>query len=120
MCAMLIGVPAGNPCMFITKVTDAAVMLPAASLVVLNVIVALPLPLASAPLMGGFSFAGESAAVKVGCVGDGEDGELLPHAAAKNEAAMASTNMRFIVDCSLIRRTFASDCSRNITTPACR
>src|SRR4051794_36958125 len=66
---MLIGVPAGKPVRLTTKVAVAAVMLPAASLVVTNVIVDVPLPLASAPVMAGTSFAGDSVATNVGLVG---------------------------------------------------
>src|SRR2546421_9142207 len=107
MCAAVIEVPAGKPDMLTTNVALAAVILPAASFVVLNVIVAFPVPLVSGPTTVVVSLLGLRSAVNVGCVGDGEDGELLPHAAAKSEAAMASTDRRFIVGSSLIRRISA-------------
>src|SRR4051812_14949846 len=55
--------------MLTTNVAVAAVTLPAESLVVTIVIVAVPLPLASAPVMAGTSLAGDSVATKVGLVG---------------------------------------------------
>src|SRR5471032_766240 len=69
MCAMLIGVFAGNPERLTTKVAVAAVTFPAPSFVVTIVTVAVPLPAASPPTIAGTSFEGDSAAVKVGFVG---------------------------------------------------
>src|SRR3954470_22249172 len=69
MCAALIGVPAGKFDMFTTNVAVAAVMLPAASLVVTIVTVAVPEPLASGPVIAGLSLAGDRVAVNVGLVG---------------------------------------------------
>src|ERR1700716_73306 len=84
MCAMLIGVPAGNPERFTTNVAVAAVTLPAASFVVTIVTVAVPLPEASAPWIAGFSWAGDSAAVNVGLVGVvGAAGDELPQPATR-------------------------------------
>jgi hypothetical protein len=68
-----------------TKVALAAVMVPAESRVRSRVKVPVPLPDESALVIGGTSFAGFSAAVKVifvGSVVDGVDG-LLPHAATR-------------------------------------
>src|SRR5262245_7584787 len=98
MCAMLKGVPAGNPVRLATKVTVPAVMLLAASRVTLKVIVAVPLPVASAPVIAGTSLAGLSAAVNVGFTGVFE-GSLddLPHAAAPTASMAATTARRFIV-----------------------
>ncbi len=60
---MLNGVPAGKPVRLAWNVIVPLVMLPAASLVTLNVIVAVPVPVDSALAIGGTSFAGDSAAV---------------------------------------------------------
>src|SRR4051794_3820265 len=65
----LIDVPAGNPVMLTTNVMVAAVTLPAESFVVTIVTVAVPLPLASAPVTAGTSLAGDSVATNVGLVG---------------------------------------------------
>src|SRR6185503_21252261 len=65
MCAMLIGVFAGNPASCATKVAVAAVIV-VPLVVVSNVIVTLPLPDDSAFVIGGFSLAGDSTAVNVG------------------------------------------------------
>src|SRR5262245_30096063 len=77
MCAMLIGVPAGKPVKFTTKVAVPPVMLLFASRVTSNVIVAVPLPEPSESVTGGFSFAGRMSAVNVGFVGEAAVGELL-------------------------------------------
>src|ERR1044071_7774348 len=98
---MLIGVPAGNPVRVTTKVAVPDVMLPAESFVTSNVIVAVPLPVDSALLTGGTSFAGLRVAVNVGLVGglfDGEFDEL--HAAVPMAMAATRTVRRFIVDSS--------------------
>src|SRR5437667_11642573 len=101
MCAMLIGVPAGNPLRLTTNVAVEVVMLPAASFVTSNVIVAVPVPLASAPTMGGTSLAGDSAAVKTGwreTVGfPVADVEFFVHPAARSTSAIAGTDRRFII-----------------------
>src|SRR5436189_6171756 len=108
MCAALIGVFAGKPFRFTTNVADAAVMLPAASFVKSNVIVALPLPLDSAFVTGGTSFAGLRSAVKVGFVGDVVVGdEELVQPAANSATAIASAGQYLIP--SLLRRISASD-----------
>jgi hypothetical protein len=64
----------------------AAVVVPAASFVKLNLSVAVPDPLASVPLIGGTSPDGSSAAVKVtdDDAGDGVVGVSSPHAAASD------------------------------------
>src|SRR3954469_17072990 len=96
MCAMLIGVFAGNPDRFTTNVPVAAVTLPAASLVTTSVTVASPRPEASAPTMAGLSFAGNSVAVKeglVGAVGAGDEDE--PHADTRTPRATDSRERRF-------------------------
>src|SRR2546427_5381270 len=98
MCAMLIGVPAGNPVRFTTNVAVAAVMLFAESRVMSNVMVALPLPLASAPVIGGFSLDVRRSAVNVGLVGVGEVGVLLlPQPAAMSASAIEARVKRFIL-----------------------
>src|SRR6266487_1565536 len=107
MCAALTGVFAGKPLRFTTKVADAAVTLPAASFVKSNVIVTLPLPLDSAFVTGGTSFAGLRSAVKVGFTADAVvgDDELQP--AANSATAIASAGQYLIP--SLLRRISASD-----------
>jgi hypothetical protein len=97
MCARLIGVPAGKPVRFTTNVAVAAVTLFAESRVTTIVTVALPLPEASAPVMTGTSFAGESAAVNVGLVGVEVVGlEFLLHPAARKQTAAQTRENRFI------------------------
>src|SRR6478672_3496668 len=71
MCAMLMGVPAGKPVRLTVNVAVPPVTLPAASFVVSNTIVALPLPVDSALLTGGTSLAGRRSAVNVGLTGVG-------------------------------------------------
>jgi hypothetical protein len=81
-----------------TNVAEAAVMLPPASFVVTSVIDAFPCTTDSALLIGGFSFAGEICAVKVGLVGvvDGDvEEELQP--TANSAAATANADRRVIV-----------------------
>jgi hypothetical protein len=93
----VIGVPAGNPLRFTTNVTADVRMLPAASLVTLKVIVAVPVPPASELLIGGTSFAVESAAVNVGCVGEVVVGaEEFEQPTANNASAEANRDWRFI------------------------
>src|SRR3954467_4734311 len=77
MCAMLMGVPAGNPVKFTMNVAVPPVMLLLASRVTSMVTVTVPLPVDSESVIGGFSFAGLMSAVKVGFVGLGLVGELL-------------------------------------------
>src|ERR1043165_4794536 len=98
MCAMLIGVPAGKPCRFTTKLAVPPVTLLFASRVRSNVIVAAPLPVFSALLIGGFSFAGRRSAVNVGLVGvEGPAGELLLlQPTAASASAMVTMDNRFM------------------------
>src|SRR5947208_16071051 len=96
MCAALIGVPGGNPLKLTTNVAVPAVTFPAASFVTSKVIVAVPLPDASVPVIGGTSLAGRRSAVNVGLVGvvgDGDVDDLQPVAATR---AMATAAKRFI------------------------
>src|SRR5258707_11473664 len=114
MCAMLIGVPAGNPERFTTNVAVADVTLPAASFVVTRVTVAVPLPAASAPTIAGTSLAGDSVAVNVGLVGVvGAVEDELPQPDTSTANATTRRDRRFIGPTPLtrytIRRTFASD-----------
>jgi hypothetical protein len=91
--------PAGKPVRLTTNVTVAAVTLPAESLVVTNVIEAVPLTVDSLLVTGGTSFAGERVAVKVGLVGDvllGVVEELL-QPAAQSASARATGDNRVIV-----------------------
>src|SRR5262249_24430612 len=107
MCAMLIDEPAGKPVRFTTKVAVAAVMLFAASLVVTNVIVAVPLTVDSAFVIGGTSLAGDNAAGNVGLVGVVGVGELLlPQAAASRASTIAMGGRRFIVRLSFSQYNF--------------
>src|SRR5262245_23747820 len=66
MCAMLIGVPAGQPVILTVNVAVPPVTLPAASFVVSNTIFDVPLQLASALDIAGTSFEDSSVAVNVG------------------------------------------------------
>src|SRR5579864_6359246 len=79
MCAMFTTVVDGNPVMFTLKFAVAAVMTLFASRVMLKSIVAVPLPLDSALVMGGVSCAGVIAAVKriVDVPGPLEDGDVV-------------------------------------------
>src|SRR6266508_6385530 len=97
MCAMLIGVPAGNPVRLTMNVAVPPVTLPLASLVTLNVTVVVPLPDCSALLIGGFSLEGLSSAVKVGMTALGAVDDELPHAADPNASTIARKAKRFIV-----------------------
>ena len=105
MCAMFTDEPAGNPPRVTANVAVAAVMLPAESLVVLKVIVAVPDTVDSALVTGGTSLAGDSNALKIGLAAvDGAvvvvvDDEL-PHPAANRATARASADRRFIVKLS--------------------
>src|SRR5436309_12970009 len=103
MCAILIGVPGGKPLRFTTNVAVTAVMLPAESRVRSKVIVELPAPVDSAPLIGGFSFDAFRSAVNVGFgCDDADDGdESLLHADATNASARMARVKRFIVGVSL-------------------
>src|SRR3954471_2205618 len=102
---MLIGVFAGNPERFTTNVPVAAVTLPDASLVTTSVTVASPRPDASAPTMAGFSFAGNSVAVKVGFVGVvGAVDDELPHADTRTPRATERRAKRFIGPTPFSRR----------------
>src|SRR5436190_3769725 len=97
MCAMLIGVPAGKPDRFTTKVAVAAVTLPAPSFVVTIVTVAVPEPAASAPTIAGTSLAGSRFAVKVGFVGVvGAAGDELPQPDTRIPKAAHRIDKRFI------------------------
>src|SRR6266540_7543060 len=96
ICAMLIGVPAGNPVRLTMNVAVPPVTLPLASLVTLNVTVAVPLPDCSALLIAGFSLEGLSSAVMVGMTALGAVDEL-PHAADPNASTIAKKAKRFIV-----------------------
>jgi hypothetical protein len=90
--------PAGKPVRLTTKVTVAAVMLLAASLVTTIVIVALPDTVDSAFVIGGTSFAGDNVAVNVGLVGVVGVGELLLlQPAASRASTTAMGDRRFIV-----------------------
>src|SRR6184192_568125 len=104
MCAMLIGVPAGNPARLTMNVAVPPVTLPDASRVTLNVTVAVPLPDCSALLIGGFSLEGLSSAVKVGMTALGAVDEL-PHAADPIAITIANKVKRFIIGApSVIKR----------------
>src|SRR5262245_9190330 len=89
-------VPAGNPVRFATKLIVAAVTLPPL-VVVSNVIVAEPVPEASALVIGGTSFEGSNWAVNVGFVGVVLGDVELPQPAATNASAMAAVDSRFMV-----------------------
>jgi hypothetical protein len=78
---------AGKPVRLTSKSAVAAVMFPDESLVVFNVTVTVPLPLASALLTGGTSFAGRSVAVNRVDVSEGDVGESEQPAAASASAA---------------------------------
>src|SRR5262245_35120728 len=90
MCDAVKAVPAGNPCTETIASSVAAVIVPAASLVRLNVSVAVPEPLASSPLTGGTSLDARNAAVNVtDDAGEGVVGIPLsePQAAARTPSA---------------------------------
>src|ERR1051326_2854235 len=101
MCESVIGVPGGKPLRLTTNVAFAAVMLFELSRVMSNVTVTLPLPVASAPAMGGFSFDVNMTAENVGFGCDGEDGEAV-QADARHASATARTAADFIGDSSLL------------------
>src|ERR1019366_3074169 len=106
MWAIVNTVFAGKLLTLAMKVTFAVVMLPAESFVTSNVIVALPVPVDSALVIGGVSLAGSSVAVKVGLVGEvGEVDELLPQPAANSARTAARADRRFIGRLLLIRKT---------------
>src|SRR5947209_1109035 len=77
MCAAVRFVPGGNPLSETRNVTVAAVIVPPESFVTVNVMVAVPRPLASAFEIGGVSFAGSNAAVNVNVFGDDVDGSVV-------------------------------------------
>jgi hypothetical protein len=85
--------------MLTTNVAEAAVTLPPASFVVTRVMDAFPCATDSALLIGGFSFAGEICAVKVGFVGAVDDGEVEEELqpTANRAAATANAERRVIV-----------------------
>src|SRR5437762_1724977 len=101
MCESRMGVPGGKPLRLTTNVTFAAVMLPDASRVTSNVIVELPVPPASVPVIGGFSFEVCISAENVGLGVDGVDGEQV-QAAARTAKALAKRAKRFIIDGSFV------------------
>src|SRR3954452_24703824 len=97
MCAMLITLPDGNPLKLTSNAAVAAVSAPAASRDKLNVIVAAPRALASAPAIGGASFEASRFAVNTATfwLFEGEVVESEPH--AQNVAASPRTkSIRFI------------------------
>src|SRR5262245_54307134 len=101
MCAMLIGVPAGNPLTFTANVAVAEVTFPEPSFTTLSVMLAVPLPVDSTPVTGGVSSDGLSVAANV-CVlfPEGVLGELslLLHAAtAARDTTSARALTYFIV-----------------------
>src|SRR4030095_4727238 len=97
MCAMLNGVPAGNPRRLTTKVTFAEVTLPAASLVTSKVMVAVPLPVDSALVTGGTSFDGFRSAVKIDLSASGLVGVLFEQLHDAIATTAANTARRLIV-----------------------
>src|SRR5262245_21000189 len=110
MCDAVRAVPAGNPVTETVASMVAAVMVPAGSLVTLNLSVAVPDPFASVPLIGGTSLDGSSAAVNVteeGDAGDGVVGVSSPHAAARDPRRSNPIRARdFMTDlsCRVIRK----------------
>ena len=76
-------------------------MLPDASRVTSNVIVELPVPPASVPVIGGFSFEVCISAENVGLGVDGVDGEPV-QAAATTAKALAKRAKRFIINGSFV------------------
>src|SRR5437762_8537534 len=64
MCEMVIIVVVGNPLRTISNLAYAPMSFPVESFAVKSVTVAVPLPLASASVIGGFSFVGDRSAVK--------------------------------------------------------
>src|SRR6266705_910132 len=101
MWAMFIADPAGKPPRVTANVTVADVMLPAASFVVTNVMLAVPLTPDSAFVTGGTSLAGDNAAVNVGLAAAVglvvADVEFFVHPAARSTIATTGTDRRFIV-----------------------
>src|SRR5215212_863953 len=106
MCAALIGVPAGKFDSVTWKVAVPPVTLPAASFVTSKVIVAVPVPPASAFVIGGFSFDVRRSAVNVGFVVEGA--VELEQAADPIASARAATAKCFIVCSFMIKRIFGS------------
>src|SRR5215470_4958207 len=116
MCAMLIGVPAGNPLRFTANVAVAEVIFPDESFVVFRVIVAVPLPADSGPVIGGVSSDGRNAAVNVcvplpegvaGMAGESEP----PHAETiPSDTTKANEVTYFIFSTPVIE----SDCQKNL------
>src|SRR5262249_176474 len=99
MCARLIGVPAGKPVRFAVNDAVADVMFPEASFMTLSVMVAVPAPADSAPVTGGVSSDGLSAAVKVYVAfAEGELGELLSEHAPNVERETTSAHaLRYFI-----------------------
>src|SRR5262245_12398207 len=88
MCERLIGVFAGRPLMFTTKLAVAAVMLPDESRVTSIVIVEFPPPPASVPVIGGTSLFALSNAENTNLFcGVGLDGLSSPQPAAASTAS---------------------------------
>src|SRR4051812_45776162 len=112
MCAMFTTAVEGKPCMVTWKLTVAAVIVLLASRVSAKSIVAVPLPLASAPAMGGVSCAGVSAAVNrtaFGLVGGGDERLELEQPAARSRPTMAMARRFMCSDAPFLlsRRTCA-------------
>src|SRR5438445_5202374 len=113
MCEMVIIVVAGNPLRTISNLAFAAMSFPVESFAVKSVTVAVPLPVASASVIAGFSFAGDRSAVKtnvfaglaVGAeVVAAATGDVVaapepapPQAAATRPASESAIRTRFIV-----------------------
>src|SRR5262245_35599569 len=97
MCAAVNAVLAGNPVKVPRNDAVAEVMLLALSRVTTSVIVICPLPVDSALVIAGTSFAGRISTLNVGFDGVGVVGfESLPHPAAARHTAAHITNRRFI------------------------
>src|SRR5439155_24570241 len=101
MWAMFIADPAGKPPRVTANVTGADVMLPAASFVVTNVMLAVPRTPDSAFVTGGTSLVGDNAAGNVGlAVVAGvvvADVEFLVHAGARSRRATTGPDRRLTV-----------------------
>src|SRR5438874_2582768 len=114
MCEMVIIVVVGNPLRTISNLAFAPMIFPVESFAVKSVTVAVPLPLASASVIGGFSFAGDRSAVKTKvfaglAAADGAElvaaaaGDAVapepapPQAAATRPASESAIRTRFMV-----------------------
>jgi hypothetical protein len=95
----VIGVPDGKLLTSSEKSAVTAVMAPLASFVRLNVMFAVPLPLASASVIAGTSLDGSTAAVNFTwlALAEGVVGVFEPHPAASVVRAIARIVTRFIV-----------------------